>query len=95
MKGKRFLFASLTAMLASSACFGGFVITDGVDDPETGLKTVAVVNDSDAKAYIIRWDAQHKEFYYQKVKSNKTKNKEGEAEKADKKSRKEHKSDGK
>ncbi|MCQ2956249.1 MAG: hypothetical protein MJ218_03675 [Opitutales bacterium] len=95
MKGKRFLFASLTAMMASSACFGGFVITDGIDDPETGLKTVAVVNDSDAKAYIIRWDAQHKEFYYKKVKSNQPKDKEDAAEKADKKSKKEHKNDDK
>ena len=81
------MFASLTAMLASSVCFGGFAIADGIDDPETGLKTAAVISESDAKAYIIRWDAQRKEFYYQKVKSNKPKNKEDEAEKSDKKSK--------
>lgn len=68
---KSFLFGSTVALLSQSPCLADYIAHD-FDHPETGKKTVLIVDKTKPKdSYVLLYDSVTKKFYYDKVEKNK------------------------
>lgn len=72
---KCFVFLATSVALASFELFGTY-ITQDFDDPDTGKKTVLLVDaDKGKDAYVLQKDNVSKKYYWDKVEKNKPTNK--------------------